>query len=76
MARPYKKPRRRRSVRAEQADYNALGRALARDGAQQVAKSHQEADKTCGRDWVCACGACQIVRAGIARDIRGRLDKM
>lgn len=29
--RPYKKPRRRRSASAEQADYNSLGRALSAD---------------------------------------------
>ena len=30
---------------------------------QRTAFSHQDADKACGREWVCACAACRIVRA-------------
>lgn len=29
-----------------------------------TANKHRAADAACGRSWVCACGACRIVRAG------------
>jgi hypothetical protein len=34
---------------------------------EETAKSHQAADKACGRKWECACGACNIARKGGAK---------
>ena len=30
--------------------------------AEQVAQEHKAADKACGREWECACGACNTAR--------------
>lgn len=34
-----------------------------------VRAEHVAADKACGREWVCACGACRIIRARLKKGL-------
>jgi hypothetical protein len=44
---------------------------------QKTAERHADADKSCGREWVCACGACRRVRQSNAlKEIDERFAKL
>ncbi len=47
------------------AEYIGLRKAVAPVWPDAV--EHAHADKRCGREWVCACGACNIIRREIKR---------
>ncbi len=38
---------------------------------KQTATAHKAADKRCGREWVCMCGACRMIRKQPKISIRG-----
>ena len=43
-----------------------------RERLHETAFEHAAADRDCGREWVCACGACKEVRSECADGKEGR----